>query len=135
MIKNLNILKSINDQNPKNLNNIDPEKLNAVTNGFVENIDCICLDEFSLKDRNNLMVAMSHKLAAKGNISLKVINLNLLSNQINKCSITGEKLSTILPDIQSVWSDQECDDVLSQLHLKIKGRYYDYIYTIYQLEK
>ena len=107
MIKNLNIVKSINDQNPQNLNNIDPEKLNAVTNGFVENIDCICLDEFTLKDRNNLMVAMSHKLAAKGSISLKILNLNLLSNQINKCAITGAKLSTILPDVQSVWSDQE----------------------------
>lgn len=136
MIKNLNIVKTIDDtNNPNNLNNIDPDKLNGITNGFVENIDCICLDEFNIKDRNSLMVAMTHKLSAKGSISLKILNLNLLANQISKCAITGEKLSTVLPNIQSVWSDQECDDVLSQLNLKVKGKYYDYIYTIYQLEK
>ena len=50
MIKNLNIVKTIDDtNNPNNLNNIDPDKLNGITNGFVENIDCICLDEFNIK--------------------------------------------------------------------------------------
>jgi len=135
MIKNLNIVDSINDSNPKNMNNIDLEQLKSVTNGFVGNIDCICLDQFDLKTRNELMVIMAQKLSSKGVIALKVLNLNLLASQIDKCGITGQKLSEILPQINSAWSDQECDDVISQLNLKIKGMYYDYIYTIYQLEK
>ena len=135
MIKNLNIVDSINDSNPKNMNNVDFEQLKTVTNGFVENIDCICLDQFDLKTRNELMVTMAQKLSSKGVIALKVLNLNLLAGQIDKCGITGQKLSEILPQMNSVWSDQECDDVISQLNLKIKGMYYDYIYTIYQLEK
>tara|TARA_S200002703_G_scaffold20667_5_gene17037 strand:- start:22168 stop:22575 length:408 start_codon:yes stop_codon:yes gene_type:complete len=135
MIKNLNIVETINDSNPKNMNNIDVEKLKNITNGFVEHIDCICLDQFTFKDRNELMVIMTQKLSSKGVIALKVLNLNLLSNQIDKCGITGQKLSEILPYIKSAWSDQECNDVINQLNLKIKGMYYDYIYTIYQLEK
>jgi len=135
MIKNLNIVDSINDSNPKNMNNVDLEQLKTITNGFVENIDCICLDLFDLKSRNELMVTMTQKLSSKGVIALKVLNLNLLASQIDKCGITGQKLSEILPQINSAWSDQECSDVISQLNLKIKGMYYDYIYTIYQLEK
>ena len=135
MIKNLNIVDSINDSNPKNMNNVDLEQLKTITNGFVENIDCICLDQFDLKSRNELMVTMTQKLSSKGVIALKVLNLNLLASQIDKCGITGQKLSEILPQINSAWSDQECSDVISQLNLKIKGMYYDYIYTIYQLEK
>ena len=135
MIKNLNIVDSINDSNPKNMNNVDLEQLKTITNGFVENIDCICLDQFDLKSRNELMVTMTQKLSSKGAIALKVLNLNLLASQIDKCGITGQKLSEILPQINSAWSDQECSDVINQLNLKIKGMYYDYIYTIYQLEK
>jgi|TARA_B100000073_G_scaffold224792_1_gene187289 hypothetical protein len=135
MIKNLNVVDVIDDSNPKNMNNIDAEQLKGVTNGFVEHIDCLCLDQLELKERNDLIVLMSNKLSNKGVLSLKILNLNLLANQIDKGGINGQKLSEILPHIKSVWSTQECDDVINQLNLKTKGMYYDYIYTIYQLEK
>lgn len=135
MIKNINLVKEINDKNPKELNNVNPETLTQVTNNFVQHIDCLCLDEFALSDRNKIFGLMMNKLCIGGVLSLKIINLGLLANKIKRAEMGGEKLSDIISQTNSVWSDHETNEMLNKYRLLIKGMYYDNIYTIYQLEK
>ena len=135
MIKNVNVVKNTSDTNPKGMNNVTPEELDKSTNSFVENIDCICLDTFDVSMRNSVFTTMVSKLCKSGVLNIKILNLNLLSNKINKAEIDGIKFSGILSKMQSAWSDEEVNSVISQTNLKIGAMYYDDIYTIYKLEK
>jgi hypothetical protein len=136
MINNLNIIKNIADSNSyPGLNNIDLDGLQKITNNYVQHIDCICLDEFLLKDRYEVFATIYSKLSLGGTVSLKFINLNLLSNKIDRLEITGEKLSSVLPSMNSVWSEPEYLDLIEKFKLKLNNIYYDYIYTIITLEK
>ncbi len=117
------------------MNNVTPEELGKITNSFVENIDCICLDTFDVPMRNSVFTTMVSKLCKSGVLNIKILNLNLLSNKINKAEIDGIKFSGILSKMQSAWSDEEVNSVISQTNLKIGAMYYDDIYTIYKLEK
>ena len=76
-----------------------------------------------------------NKLCIGGVLSLKIINLGLLANKIKRAEMGGEKLSEIVSQTNSVWSDHETNEMLNKYKLLIKGMYYDNIYTIYQLEK
>ena len=135
MIQSMNLVYEINDSSPKGLNNITPTDLANVTNNYVKNIDCICLDSFELKDRNQVFVNMINKLCIGGTVSIKILNPSLMANKINKSEMTGHKLSDLLASIKSVWSLEEVDDIIKQLNLNIKGLYYENLYSIYQLEK
>lgn len=135
MIKNINLVKEINETNPKGMNNVNIETLSQVTNNFVEHIDCLCLDELPVEVRNQVFPMILSKLCIGGTLSLKTINLRLLANKIKKSELTGDKLSAMLPQINSVWSDNETSDLINKYGLVIKGMYYDQIYTIFQLEK
>ncbi len=135
MIKNVNVVKNTSDTNPKGMNNVTPEELGKITNSFVENIDCICLDTFDVSMRNSVFTTMVSKLCKSGVLNIKILNLNLLSNKINKAEIDGIKFSGILSKMQSAWSDEEVNSVIAQTNLKICAMYYDDIYTIYKLEK
>lgn len=134
MINNLNLVTS-DQNNPKGLNNITIYKLDKITNNFVSHIDCICLDALESEQRKKVLVMMHHKLCINGTLTLKFINLDLLANKIEKGEITGEKFSEILPNIQSIWSEIEINDVLMQLPCKILNISYDHIYTIVKIEK
>jgi len=135
MIDNINVVKSIDENSNTGLNNVTPEKMFSLTNGFVKNIDCICLDSFALADRNNIFVNMNNKLCVGGSISIKILNPSLLANKISKSELNGQKISDILSDLFSVWTIEEAEDIINQLNLKIKGMYYENIYTVYQLTK
>lgn len=136
MINNLNIIKDItqSDSYP-GLNNIDLYNLQKITNNYVEHIDCICLDEFLLKERYEVFNTIYNKLSIGGTVSLKFMNLNLLSLKIDKLEITGEKLSNILPLVNSAWSEPEYLDIIEKFKLKLNNIYYENIYTIISLEK
>ena len=134
MINNLNLVTS-DQNNPKGLNNITIYKLDKIPNNFVSHIDCICLDALESEQRKKVLVMMHHKLCINGTLTLKFINLDLLANKIEKGEITGEKFSEILPNIQSIWSEIEINDVLMQLPCKILNISYDHIYTIVKIEK
>lgn len=135
MIHNINIVKSIDNDNTPGLNNITPEQMFSITNSFVKNIDCTCLDSFPLVDRNNLFVHMHKKLCVGGSMSIKIVNPSLLANKIYKSELNGQKMSEILAGLLSVWTIEEAEDIINQLDLKIQGIYYENIYTIYQLNK
>jgi len=130
MIGSLNVVR-----NPLQNDDIIPDQLNKITNNYVKKIQCLCLDEFSLEQRNRLLKQMVDKLCVGGTLSLKFINLNLLSNKINRSELTGQKYSSILPLLQSCWSDKESIDVINNLSVVIQGLYYDNIYSIITLEK
>jgi len=135
MIQSMNLVYEINESIPKGLNNIVPNDLANVTNNYVRNIDCVCLDNFELKDRNQVFVNMINKLCIGGTAAIKILNPSLMANKINKSEINGRKLSDLLVNIKSVWSLEEVDDILNQLNLNVKGLYYENLYSIYQLEK
>lgn len=136
MIKNINVVFDLkNDKNPKGLNNADLNTLSSITNNYVENIDCIELDKFDIAERHKVLVTAIQKLAIRGVIQLKFINLDLLGNKISKTEMTGQQYSKLLPNINSCWSHLECLDVISQSKLKIQNIYYDNVYTIIKLEK
>jgi len=135
MIKSINVVFQINDNNPKGLNNADAKILNGITNNYVEHIDCSELDRFEIADRHKVFASCIQKLSVNGTIQLKFINLDLLANKIEKSEMTGQQYSKLLPSINSCWSHIECLDVISQSKLKIQNIYYDNIYTFLKLEK
>lgn len=135
MIANLNVVKNIDENSPKGLNNIDSQHLGQITNNYVNHIDCLCLDELSFEDRNSLFVTMVSKLAIGGTLSIKFINLSLLGLKIEKLEITGEKFSSIFKNVSSAWSEPEYLDIINQLKLKVNNVYFDHIYTVANLEK
>lgn len=135
MIKSVNVVYEINKNSPTGLNNVDKDKLKSITNNYVEQIDCIDLDKFTMSDRHDVFVACLHKLAIKGIMTLKFINLDLLANKIEKAELTGQQYSKLLPNINSCWSHLEAMDAISQSSLQLNNMYYDHIYTILKLEK
>ena len=74
MIKNVNVVKNTSDTNPKGMNNVTPEELGKITNSFVENIDCICLDTFDVSMRNSVFTTMVSKLCKSGVLNIKILN-------------------------------------------------------------
>ena len=135
MIKSVNVVCVIDKDNPEGLNNIDKDKLKSITNNYIEHIDCTELDRFTISDRHDVFVSCVQKLAIKGTISLKFVNLDLLANRIEKAELTGQQYSKLLPNINSCWSHLEAMDAITQSSLKLHNMYYDYIYTILKLEK
>lgn len=135
MIKNINIVQSINESNPAGLNNVAVDSVGQITNNFVAHIDCICLDEMTLADRNNLFAIMTQKLCLGGKLFIKIINPFLLANKITKNELSGDKLSNLLATIHSCWYETDCVDIFKQTNMNIESIYYDNIYTIYNLEK
>jgi hypothetical protein len=135
MIKSVNVVFKKDETNPKGLNNVDAEALNAITNNYIQHIDCLDLDQFPISDRHKVFVACIQKLCLKGTMSLKFINLDLLANKIDKSEMTGQQYSKILPSINSCWSHLESLDAIVQSKLIIQNIYYDNIYTIVKLEK
>lgn len=135
MIKNINLVKSIDQDSPPGLNNVPVDALPQITNNFVEHIDCLCLDEIELSRRNNIFITMTQKLCLNGKLTIKIVNPYLLANKINKAELYGPKLSSLIMALQSVWSESECSDIFKQTGLSIENIYYDNIYTIYNLEK
>lgn len=135
MIKSVNVVYEINKNSPEGLNNVDKDKLKTITNNYIEQIDCVDLDRFNLSDRHEVFVSCLHKLAIKGTINLKFINLDLLANKIEKAELTGQQYSKLLPNINSCWSHLEAMDAVSQSGLQLNNMYYDHIYTILKLEK
>ena len=135
MIKSVNVVCVIDKDNPEGLNNIDKDKLKSITNNYIEHIDCTELDRFPISDRHDVFVSCVQKLAIKGTISLKFVNLDLLANRIEKAELTGQQYSKLLPNINSCWSHLEAMDAITQSSLQLHNMYYDYIYTILKLEK
>lgn len=132
MIMSLNVVRI---QNNTSTNEITVDNLKNITNNYVKQIECLCLDEFTLTERNQLMAMLVQKLSIGGTLSLKFINLNLMSNKINKSELTGEKYSALLPNLKSCWSDQESMAAIQNMPIVMKGLYYDNIYSIMSLEK
>ena len=135
MIKNVNIVLKKDENYPKGLNNVDAEALSAITNNYIQHIDCLNLDQFTISDRHKVFVDCIQKLCLNGTMSLKFINLDLLANKIDKSEMTGQQYSKILPSVNSCWSHLESLDVIAQSKLNIQNIYYDNIYTIAKLEK
>ena len=135
MIKSVNVVYEIDKDSPTGLNNVDKDKLKSITNNYIEQIDCVDLDKFNISDRHEVFVSCLHKLAIKGIMTLKFINLDLLANKIEKAEMTGQQYSKLLPNINSCWSHLETMDVVSQSGLQLNNMYYDHIYTIIKLEK
>lgn len=134
MIGSLSVVSRQTEHNASK-NEITIENLNNITNNFVKHIECSCLDELTLSDRNAVMNILVQKLCIGGTLSLKFINLNLVSNKIKKTELTGVKFSSLLPDLNSCWSDQESIEAIKNMPIVIKGLYYDNIYSIMSIEK
>ena len=134
MIGSLNVVRT-QTENKTSGNEITAENLNNITNNYVKQIECLCLDEFNLSERNALMNILVQKLCIGGTLSLKFINLNLVSNKISKSELTGEKFSSLLPNLRSCLSDQESTEIIKNMPVVMKGLYYDNIYSIMSLEK
>lgn len=134
MIGSLNVVRT-QTANKTSGNEITAENLNNITNNYVKQIECLCLDEFTLSERNVLINTLVQKLCIGGTLSLKFINLNLVSNKISKSELTGEKFSSLLPDLRSCLSDQESIEIIKNMPVVMKGLYYDNIYSIMSLEK
>lgn len=134
MIGSINLVVNDNEKNP-GLNNMTIQDLQDITNGYVKHIDFIYLDMLNLSDRYNVLKLILQKLSIQGTTTLKFINLDLLGLKINKGEVVSEKLSEILPSINSIWSDADIENIMAASNIIINNHYYDNIYSIITIIK
>lgn len=135
MINEINVISAA-EQEVSGYNNILVQNIPEITNGYVKSIICNCLDTLSFNDRNILFLELLNKLCINGVMSIKFVSLSLLPNKIISGDLTGQKISEILPTMNSCWSHNDFSELMiSSKGYVISKLFNDYIYTVASIQK
>lgn len=135
MINEINIVSSA-DQNLDGYQNVPIDQVKSITNGYVKNIICNCLDQLNYDNRNALFLELTQKMCVNGTLTIRFLNLNLIPNKITNGDITGQKFSSILGYTNSCWSENEFSDLIQRLgDCVIAKLFHEHIYTVVSLQR
>jgi|688.fasta_scaffold101704_3 hypothetical protein len=135
MNRNINLI--IDDSGSiEGYQNIKIQDLNNVINGFVNNIICECLDKIEFAQRLDVFKAILSKLAFDGTATFKCINATMLSSRILKNEIDAKKISDIIKDINSLWTESLIVEAFSSFpNIVVQKNYIEHIYTVITVTK
>jgi hypothetical protein len=135
MIQEINVIAHPS-QSVEGYQNVPLDQLGGITNGFVRSIICNCLDYLPFEQRQVLFSELINKICIDGTLTLRFLNASLLPNKITSGDITGEKLSEIISNISSCWSENEFQRVVQQLNnCSISKLFYEQVYTVVSIQK
>lgn len=135
MINELNIIADP-EQSVEGYQNVLANQVPQITNGYVKNIICNCLDQLPFDVRNSVFLQALNKLCINGTLTIRYLNVSLLPNKIIIGDLTGKKLSEILPNLNSCWSDNEFAELMQQAQgCVISKLFYEHIHTVASIQK
>lgn len=135
MNRNINLI--IDDSGSiEGYQNIKIQDLNNVINGFVNNIICECLDKIEFSQRLDVFRGILSKLAFDGNATFKFINATMLASRILKNEIDAKKMSDIIKDTNSLWTESVIIEAFSSFpNIIVQKNYIEHIYTVITVTK
>lgn len=105
-------------------------ELNVVPNGSIENLYCDILDTIEFSKRINLQNEIMKKIKIGGSVSLKQINMVLLSKKLVKGNITLLEINNLVQNTASILDQDYLDQWISQYsNFKIIKIDIDTLYT------
>lgn len=135
MIHEINIIAHPS-QTVEGYQNVPLDQLVSITNGYVKSIICNCLDYLPFEQRRALFLELINKICIEGTLTLRFLNASLLPNKIISGDITGQKLSEIITNIVSCWSENEFQEALQQTHnCSISKLFHEQVYTVVSIQK
>jgi hypothetical protein len=135
MIQEINVITHPS-QSVEGYQNVPLDQLGGITNGFVRSIICNCLDYLPFGQRQVLFSELVNKICIEGTLTLRFLNASLLPNKIISGDITGEKLSEIISNISSCWSEKEFQQVMQQINnCSISKLFHEQVYTVVSIQK
>lgn len=135
MNRNINLI--IDDsESVDGYQNIKIQDLNNVINGFVNNIICECLDKIEFQQRLEVFKGILSKLAFDGIATFKFINGTMLASRIIKNEIDAKKISDIIKNINSLWTESLVLEAFSSFpNIRVEKNYIEHIYTVITVTK
>jgi hypothetical protein len=125
--------------NTKEINgyhNININDLANIINGSITNIVCECLDDLPFETRSKTVVDIINKLAFEGKATFLMINGTVLANRVLKNELDSNKLSSIINEVKSIWTDYYITEVFNNMaHIQIEKYYIENIYTAISINK
>lgn len=117
-------------------NNINVNDLPNIINGSINNIVCECLDDIPFETRGKIVVDIINKLAFEGKATFLMINGTVLANRVLKNEIDSNKLSSVVSEVKSIWTDYYITEVFNNMaHITIEKYYIENIYTAISITK
>lgn len=124
------------ENNIADYENIDISQIEQITNGYVKDMVCSCLDNLDFGVRDFVFAKLIEKMSFDGTLRLKMINSTLLAHKILKNEIGAEKVSEIISKTKSLWSDYLIMDHISRLeNIDIEKLYSENVYSVVVLHK
>jgi hypothetical protein len=125
--------------NTKEINgyhNININDLPNIINGSITNIVCECLDDLPFETRGKTVMDIINKLAFEGKATFLMINGTVLANRVLKNELDSNKLSSIINEVKSIWTDYYITEVFNNMaHIQIEKYYIENIYTAISINK
>lgn len=110
--------------------------IDAVTNGYINDIVCECLDLVEIQDRTLLLQKILTKMSFEGSATFKFINATVLANRILRNEIESEKISHIIKNTRSLWTDSVISQIFGSIpNTAIEKNYTENIYSIISIRK
>jgi hypothetical protein len=120
----------------KGYDNVQIADIHTIINGYVDDIMCECLDKLDPDVRMNVLREIVNKLAFEGKAVFRFVNATLLADRIIKNELDTKKLSGIIKDIKSLWSEYVIIDAFNSLpSIKIDNYYNEGVSTVITLLK
>jgi hypothetical protein len=117
-------------------NNININDLPNIINGSINNIVCECLDDTPFENRGKIVTDIINKLAFEGKATFLMINGTVLANRILKNEIDSSKLSSVVSEVRSIWTDYYITEIFNNIaHITIEKYYIENIYTVISISK
>lgn len=125
-----------NTANIKGYDNVLINNIHTIINGYVDDILCICLDELDWDIRKNVLDEIINKLAFEGKAVFKFVNATLLADRIIKNELDTKKLSDIIKNTKSLWSEYVILDIFNSLSsIKVDNYYNEGVNTVITILK
>lgn len=120
-----------NSSQIKGYDNILITNINTIINGYVDDILCECLDDLEEEIRLSVLNEIINKLAFEGKAVFRFVNATLLADRIIKNELDTKKLSSIIKNIKSLWSEYVIIDIFNSLpSIKVDNYYNENVNTV-----
>lgn len=115
MIPQINIIVDSDKDEIKGYNNVNITDLEQITNGYVNNIICTCIDKVEQNDRDQIFTALLKKLSHGGSLTIKFLNPYSISNKIKSGSMDGNDFAKSVHNIKSSWTEPDFLSITASL--------------------
>lgn len=115
MIGQINIVIDESEDSVEGYHNISIDKLQSITNGYVESIVFTTIDKIDSGDRQKALVESLKKIMPGGQLTIRFLNLLSLASKLKASHIDGDKFSSIVKGLKSFWTESDFLGIISSV--------------------